>query len=442
MAPRKRATTSSQPSPAGRRAPSHTAQQPRQAQPQSRTRAQAPMRGQAPRGKKKGGGLKPAIVLVAIIVILLLVAIGVVRGCVMGSSRPLLPAGEEVTVVIEEGSSANSIAELLEENGLVARSSEFTTEVRLEGAAENLKPGTYTFTGGMTTAELVALISEGPQTESVTIPEGKTCSASAELVAAATDGRITAEDFMKCANNAADYQADYAFLADAYDNSLEGFLFPKTYEIARDDTADTLIRKMLDQYKAEVADIDYSYAESKNLTPYDVLILASIVERESASDVRAEVSSVFYNRLSGGMQLQSDATTAYLVNGDPTPEDLENTAENPYNTQYNYGLPPGPICSPSLASIEAAAHPANTDFLYFFFEEDDKGEMQYYFSTDYDQHQAAINGEGTPYKVGEASTAEKSSSSAAAEEDAAAADADAATDADAAADAGDGEGEG
>jgi UPF0755 protein len=145
-----------------------------------------------------------------------------------------------------------------------------------------------------------------------------------------------------------------------------------------------------------VANIDYSYAESKNLTEYDVLILASIVERESASDVRAEVSSVFYNRLSGGMQLQSDATTAYLVNGDPTPEDLENTAENPYNTQYNYGLPPGPICSPSVESIEAAAHPADTNYLYFFFQEDSSGKMQYYFSENYDDHLAAIEGNGTP----------------------------------------------
>ena len=359
--------------------------------------------------------------LVLVLVIMIIVAIGVVRGCVMGSSRPLLSAGEEVTVVIEEGSSANSIGELLEEYGLVSHSFEFTEEVKREDAAANLKPGTYVFVGGTSTSELVAQISEGPQQETVTIPEGKTASATAELVSAATDGRISADDFMKCANNASNYQADYSFLKDAYDNSLEGFLFPKTYEIAKDDTADTLVRKMLDQYKAEVAEIDYSFAESKNLTHYDVLILASIVERESTADVRAEVASVFYNRMSGGMQLQSDATTAYLVNGDPTPEDLEATAENPYNTQYNYGLPPGPICSPSVESIEAAANPADTDFLYFFFEQDSKGDMLYYFSQDYDQHQAAIAGNAEPYKV-ESSDGEsdeekvKSSSSAATEE--------------------------
>jgi UPF0755 protein len=124
--------------------------------------------------------------------------------------------------------------------------------------------------------------------------------------------------------------------------------------------------------------------------------LASIVERESTERVRPQVASVFYNRLSGGMQLQSDATTAYLVNGDPTPEDLENTAENPYNTQYNYGLPPGPICSPSKESIAAAAHPADTNYLYFFFQEDSSGKMQYYFSENYDDHLAAIEGNGTP----------------------------------------------
>ena len=389
MAPRKRATNASRLNRAARPVQGQMPQQ------------YAPQYAAAPARQKRS--LRPVIILLVLIVVLAVIVVGVVRGCMMGSSRPLLTPGEEVTIVIEEGASANSIGELLEEYGLVPRSSEFTEEVKREDAAANLKPGTYVFVGGTSTAELVAQISEGPQQETVTIPEGKTVSATAELVDAATDGRISADDFMKCANNASNYQADYPFLADVYDNSLEGFLFPKTYEIAKDDTADTVVRKMLDQYKAEVADIDYEFAESKNLTTYDVLILASIVEREAAADVRAEVSSVFYNRLSGGMQLQGDATTAYLVNGDPTPEDLENTAETPYNTQYNYGLPPGPICSPSLESIEAAAHPAKTDFLYFFFEPDENGDLQYYFSTDYDQHQAAINGEGTPYKVESAS---------------------------------------
>ncbi len=339
------------------------------------------------------------VALVALIVIII-VAIGVVRGCSMGSSRPLAQDGQQVTVVIEEGSSANAIGELLEEYGLVSRASEFTDEVKLEDAAANLKPGTYEFTGGMSVADLVAAISAGPEYETVTVPEGTTVSTTASLVESATDGRITAADFSDCANNASNYEADYSFLSDAYDNSLEGFLFPKTYEIAKDDTADSLVRKMLDQYQSEVENIDYSYAESKNLTKYDVLVLASIIERESTTDVREEVSSVFYNRLSDGMPLQSDATTAYIVNGDPTPEDLENTADNPYNTQYNYGLPPGPICSPGVESIEAAAHPAETDFLYFFFQEDSDGVMQYYFSTTYEDHQAAIAGNAEPYKTG------------------------------------------
>ena len=401
MAPRKRVTNSSRPN--------------RESRP-ARTQAQRPRGSHEDLRVQQKSSFRPAVIMVIILVILIVGVIGVVRGCMMGSSRPLLNPGEEVTIVIEEGATANSIGELLEEYGLVSRSSEFTDEVKREDAAANLKPGTYVFVGGTSTAELVAQISAGPQQETVTIPEGKTASATAELVEQATDGRITVDDFMKCANNAANYEKDYPFLKDAYDNSLEGFLFPKTYEIAKDDTADTLVRKMLDQYKAEIASIDYSFAESKNLTHYDVLILASIVERESTEDVRPEVSSVFYNRLSGGMQLQSDATTAYLVNGDPTPEDLENTAENPYNTQYNYGLPPGPICSPSIESIEAAAHPADTKFLYFFFEPDDKGDILYYFSEDYDQHQAAINGEATPYKVEsaeEVADSQASSSSAA-----------------------------
>ncbi len=388
-----------------------------------RVRSSAPS-GKRPRhahahAHKAGGAVastrrsRPFALALVILIVIVIVAIGVIRGCTMGSSRPLAQEGEQVTVVIEEGSSANAIGELLEEYGLVSRASEFTDEVKREDAAANLKPGTYEFTGGMSSADLVAAISAGPEYETVTVPEGTTVSTTATLVESATNGRITAADFTDCANNASNYQADYSFLSDVYDNSLEGFLFPKTYEIAKDDTADSLVRKMLDQYQAEVESIDYSYAESKNLTKYDILILASIVERESTTDVREEVASVFYNRLSGGMPLQSDATTAYIVNGDPTPEDLENTAENPYNTQYNYGLPPGPICSPGIESIEAAAHPANTDFLYFFFQEDSDGVMQYYFSKTYDEHQAAIAGNAEPYKTGASNDADDSSGSAA-----------------------------
>ena len=344
---------------------------------------------------------RPLAVLLVVLVVLIIVIIGVVRGCMMGSSRPLVDAGTEVTIVIEEGATANAIGELLEENGLVSRASEFTDAVNRQGVASDLKPGNYVFTGGASIDELVAKICEGPDNNSVTIPEGMTGRSTAQLVDAATEGRISEDDMMNRINNAAEYAADYDFLDEVYDNSLEGFLFPKTYEITPDDDADSLVRKMLDQYEEETAKLDYSFAESKNLTRYDILILASIIERESAADVRPQVSSVFYNRMSGGVPLQSDATIAYLVDGDPTPEQIDETAESPYNTYYNYGLPAGPICSPSLECLQAACAPADTDYMYFFFEPDADGNMQYYFSVEYEEHLNAINGLGSAIDLSE-----------------------------------------
>lgn len=150
---------------------------------------------------------------------------------------------------------------------------------------------------------------------------------------------------------------------------------------------------MLSQYQSEVSSLDYSYASSKNLTAYDVLIMASVVEREATADNRATVASVFYNRMSAGMQLQNDATVAYVVNGDPTPADLQ--VDSPYNTYLNYGLPAGPICSPGLDSLKAACSPAQTSYLYFYFTQNSDGTMNYSFSDTYEEHQAAIGGTGT-----------------------------------------------
>lgn len=145
---------------------------------------------------------------------------------------------------------------------------------------------------------------------------------------------------------------------------------------------------MLSQFNTEVENLNYSYAEDHGLTPYQALILASVVEREAASDNQKEVASVFYNRLGIDMPLQSDATTAYVVGGDPTPEDLK--VDGPFNTYLNKGLPAGPICSPGLSCIEAVLDPAQTNYYYFVFYPNDNGGMDYFFNETYEGHQQAI----------------------------------------------------
>jgi UPF0755 protein len=331
-----------------------------------------------------------AIVLCALVVIgLLLFFVSCSNGC-SSNTTALVADGTEVTVTIADGASTSAIASTLQSNGLISSTSDFTKAVQSQGAGSSLKPGTYKITGGTSIADIIVLLEAGPANSSLVIPEGYTIAKIASTVATVSGGRITADQFSEAANNASAYAADYPFVSDAYNNSLEGFLFPKTYKLEDDDTADSLVRKMLTQYQTEVTSLDYSYATSKNLTSYDILILASIIEREATSDVRSQVSSVFYNRLAAQMPLQSDATVAYVVNGDPTPEDLQTSS--PYNTYLNYGLPAGPICSPGIESLKAACKPDQTNYLYFYFTQNDDGTMNYSFSETYEEHQDAIGG--------------------------------------------------
>lgn len=299
-----------------------------------------------------------------------------------------LDDGTEVTVSIPEGSTVSQMAETLGKSGLIANDRDFTKRVRELGVESDLKPGTYHVVAGTDVDDIIAMLQAGPEAQGVTVPEGYTLAQIAQAVDEFTDGRISADDFTAAASDADAFVEEFPFVADAYDGSLEGFLFPKTYEVSETDTADTLIRKMLQQYQTETAGLDYSYAESQGLSAYDVLVMASVVEKEASADNRATVASVFYNRLAADMQLQSDATVAYVVGEDPTPEDIE--VDSPYNTYKVDGLPAGPICSPGLESLQAVCSPEDTKYLYFYFTQNDDGTMDYYFSETYDEHQEAI----------------------------------------------------
>lgn len=296
-----------------------------------------------------------------------------------------LAEGESVTVIIPEGSGAKAISELLLDNRVIGDSTEFVNRVTETGQESALKPGTYTFAGPVTLDGVIDTLVAGPSAESFTVPEGFTVSQTAERVAEAYPGTITAEDFLACVNDASAYAADYPFVDGAYNNSLEGFLFPKTYPLVDGATADSVVRQMLDQYKAEIAGIDFSYAEQHNLGQYQVLVIASLIEREaSLDDERPLVSSVIYNRLAADMLLQIDATIAYAAGTtEITQEDLD--TDGPFNTYLNRGLPPGPICSPGLASLTAAAAPADTTYLYYVVT--GNGDGSHNFSETYEEHQ-------------------------------------------------------
>lgn len=333
--------------------------------------------------------------IVAVVLLVLIVA-GVIfgvttalKGC-SSDSVELLPEGQTVEITVAEGSGAAAIGQQLQDAGLVAKASDFTSRVTALGAESSLKPGTYTLTGGMDVDEIVKLMQQGVGASGValTIPEGFTLESTAARVAEVTGGAVTAEAFAAAASDASAYAAEFPFLAEAGTSSLEGFLFPKTYSVDSSATAEFIIRMMLAQYQAEVVTLDYSYAESQGLSKYDVLKLASIIEKEATTSTRGKVSSVFYNRMAIDMPLQSDATTAYEVGHDPTWE--ETHAETPFSTYTNNGLPPTPICSPGIESLKAACSPEQTDYYYFYFEADENGEMKYYFSKTNDEHNAAV----------------------------------------------------
>lgn len=345
--------------------------------------------------KSKAPAIVAAVLAVLVVGGLAWGALTLFNSC-SAQSVELLAEGQEATITVAEGAGAKVVGEQLAEARLVSNAGDFTKRVNEMGVDSQLKPGTYTFAGGMSLDAIINQLTAGPVANALTIPEGSTLEAVAQSVATFTENHITADAFTAAASDASAYAADYDFLADAGTNSLEGFLFPKTYEIGDDATAESVVRMMLDQFKTETSGLDWSYPQSQGLTIYDAVKLASIVERESSGDeqIRAQVASVFYNRLNNFGDpnygfLQSDVTTAYELGHDPTPEDIKNPT--PFNTYTNTGLPPTPICSPGLDCLQAVCNPAQTNCFFFYFAPDESGTMQYYFSETYEEHQQTFS---------------------------------------------------
>ncbi len=338
------------------------------------------------------------------IVAALAIVFGVVsafRGCTSSDASvdgSTVVVESSISATVPSGSSASEVASILKNAGVIPDVDAFLSRAKTLGLDSQFQAGSYTFSGGMTLDDVIQAIATGDfGTYGLTIPEGYKLSDIASAVESATSGRISASDFIAAASDASVYASEYDFLADAGSSSLEGFLFPKTYSISDTDTADSVIRMMLNQFKTETAGLDWSYAQSRGLSIYDAVTLASIVEKESSGDgqIRAQVAAVFYNRLSSSNTetfgyLQSDATTAYEVGHDPSADEVQ--AATPYSTYSNPGLPPTPICSPGLDCLQAVCSPASDyeGYYYFIFWQDASGAMQYQFSQTYAEHQAAI----------------------------------------------------
>lgn len=349
--------------------------------------AQPVTRRSAPAQVKKTSPV-PAI-LMGILAIAVIIAIGVfavpaVSGLLSGgSSSESVQSGIEVQINIPEGSSGDTIAQILSQNHVIDNPKAYYAAVKNLDAEMSIKPGDYILYTGQDPEEVVQQLVDGPNVEGITltIQEGLTVAQTAARVEEVFG--ISADDFLAQAV-ASNYVADYPFLEGAYDDSLEGYLYPKTYSFTDTPTSDEIVRTLLDQFVTETSSLDLD-AGHDGLNAQEIITVASLIERETAVvDERPLVASVIYNRLDIDMPLQIDAAIVYARGGGSDPvtyDDLE--IDSPYNIYQNYGLTPGPICSPSITSIEAALNPADTDYLYYV--ASPEGDGTHRFSSDYEQ---------------------------------------------------------
>ena len=320
--------------------------------------------------KRKDKSHKRAIIITLVVLVVIAAAGIFAYQTFFGDKTGEVKQGAEIEVVIPAGSSTDKIASILVDDGVIPSAKAFTERVKQLDQAASLQSGSYLMIGGDDLDKIIKMLASGQTGRQLVIPEGFNLRQIADKVEA-TCG-IDAEEFYAQTQKASDYVAEYPFLEGVYNNSMEGFLYPDTYRVNLSATPDDIIRMMLDQFAAQIATVDMSYAASKNLTLYDVVTMASMVEKEyQAESDKAPIAAVFYNRLQKGITLGSDVTTYYAVGKDMTEEltvsDL--ASDSPYNTRNpnHYGLPAGPICNPSVSTIQAAANPAQVDYLYFFF---------------------------------------------------------------------------
>jgi peptidoglycan lytic transglycosylase G len=266
-----------------------------------------------------------------------------------------------LAVSIPKGASVGEIGDILSKRGIVSSSFFFELRARLDGRTGDLKPGVYHLRHDMSYSAALDALTKGvaPSVVQVTIPEGRSRREIAPLTRG-LKGSYLKDTIRSPYLNPRSYGARHA-------RNLEGFLFPASYQLKKGASVRTLVKDQLQAFKQNFSQVGMSYARRKNLTAYDVLVIASMVEREaSVPRDRPLIASVIYNRLHDHMPLGIDSTLRFALNDWTHPLRVSQLASpSPYNTRNHVGLPPGPIGNPGLASLKAAAHPAHTSYLFF-----------------------------------------------------------------------------
>ncbi len=295
-------------------------------------------------------------------------------------------ASGAATVELPKGAALPAIAAILHAQGVVRSPRLFEIYARAKHAAAKLHAGEYEFARGMTLNDILAKIVRGDvKRYQLTVIEGWNLrDIDKMLLTKDFVPPALAQEFMQLVYDPA-YIASLGLTGTA---SLEGYLFPDTYLIARPKDAREIIDPMVKRYKQIYTDALRTRAREIGMTDHQVLTLASIIEKETGrGDERPIISSVFHNRLKSGIQLATDPTVIYGIpnfNGNLRRSDLERPG--PYNTYLNPGLPPGPIASPGADSIKAALYPAETNYFYFV----SKNDGSHYFSATMGEHARAV----------------------------------------------------
>lgn len=303
-----------------------------------------------------------------------------------GSRQAAFEPQEKVYITVKPGMDADAIARQLLEHGIIDSKFSFWWQVKTGGLQDKFKAGTYLMHPGMQTEDAIAkLISGETTTIKFTIPEGFGIKEIAERLS--HEGLADEEKFLKLAKDYAPY--DYVERRENARYAAEGFLFPDTYEIHSDVSEKDIMDMMAQDFDQRLTKKLRDRAEEMHLSIYDLVTLASLVEKEARYDEdRPIIAQVFFKRLRIGMPLQSDTTLQYLLDAPKEDVSIADTKiDSPYNTYQHDGLPPGPIASPGMAAIEAVLYPADTDYLYFV--ADRQGHNHY--SNTYAEHLAIVD---------------------------------------------------
>lgn len=308
-------------------------------------------------------------------------------------SRPASDDPTPVIFIVQPGETASDIALRLKRLGLITDAELFRLLARYRKADSKLEAGRYELCANMTMEEIIEALQHGRLEEVVvTIPEGWRAEQIAEMLA--EEVGLDKEEFLALVRSET-YEPglEYDFLQDRPPGAgLEGYLFPDTYYLPAHPSALDIVERMLANFDRRFTPEMRQMAAERGMTIYEVVTLASIVEREAVvAEERSLIAGVFLNRLAKGMPLDACPTVQYALGYQEeagqwwkTPLTLEELEQvnSPYNTYLHPGLPPGPICNPGLASILAVLQPAETDYLYFLA----KGDGSHAFAETFEEH--------------------------------------------------------